>query len=134
MSKEVSGGQGKPRAPERWPERSGRGVDDDFQVEAFSCQVWLFSVLLGRLQVAPGGVELRPRRSQEVRGSPELQNGGLRALEDVWMMTFCLRHFSVKCGRFLCVWGVSRWFQEVSSSVPGGPRRLGEAQSSRTVA
>ena len=31
----------------------------------FSCQVWLFSVLLGRLQV-PGGVELRPRRSQEI--------------------------------------------------------------------
>ena len=25
-SKEVSGGEGKPRAPERWPERSGRGL------------------------------------------------------------------------------------------------------------
>ena len=57
---------------------------DDFLLEAFSCQVWSFSVLLGRLQVAPGGVELRPRRSQEVRGSPELQNGGLRALEEAW--------------------------------------------------
>ena len=34
--------------------------------------------------MAPGGVQLRPRRSQEVRGSPELQNGGLRALEDAW--------------------------------------------------
>jgi hypothetical protein len=45
----------------------------------------LFSVLLGCLQVAPGGVELRPRRSQEVRGSPELQNGGLRSLEEAWM-------------------------------------------------
>ena len=43
-----------------------------------------FSVLLGRLQVVPGGVELRPRRSLEVRGSPELQNGGLRALEEAW--------------------------------------------------
>ena len=85
--KEVSGGQGKPRAPERWPESSGRGLDDDFLIEAFSCQVWSFSVLLGRLQVAPGGVELRPRRSLEVRGSPELQNGGLRALEEAWMMT-----------------------------------------------
>ena len=34
--------------------------------------------------MAPGGVELYPRRSQEVRGSPELQNGGLRALEEAW--------------------------------------------------
>ena len=41
--------------------------------------IWSF-----RLQVAPGGVELRPRRSQEVRGSPELQNGGLRVLEEAW--------------------------------------------------
>ena len=53
-------------------------------LEAFSCQVWSFSVLLGRLLVAPGGVELRPWRSEEVRGSPELQNGGLRALEEAW--------------------------------------------------
>jgi len=30
--------------------------------------------------VAPGGVELFLRRSLEVRESPELQNGGLRAL------------------------------------------------------
>ena len=29
---------------------------------------------------APGGMELGPRRSQEVRESPELQNCGLRAL------------------------------------------------------
>ena len=27
--------------------------------------------------LCPGGSELRPWRSQEVRGSPELQNGGL---------------------------------------------------------
>ena len=87
MSKEVSGGQGKPRAPERWPESSGRGLDDDFQVEAFSCQVWSFSVRLGRAQVAPGGLERCPRTSFEVRGSPELQNGGLRALEEAWMTT-----------------------------------------------
>ena len=26
VSKEVSGGQGKPRAPERWPKTSGRGL------------------------------------------------------------------------------------------------------------
>ena len=30
-SKEVSGGQGKPRAPERWPESSGRGLENEFQ-------------------------------------------------------------------------------------------------------
>ena len=34
-----------------------------------------------------GGVALEPRRSREVRGSPELKNGGLRAPEDAWMMT-----------------------------------------------
>ena len=60
--------------------------------------LWLF-----RLQVAPGGVQLRPRRSQEVRGSLELHNGGLRALEEAWMTTFRLRHVSVKSGRFLCL-------------------------------
>ena len=86
----------------------------------------LFSVLLGRLQVVPGGVELRPRRSLEVRGSPELQNGGLRALEEAWD-DFLLEAFSVKSGRFLCFWGVSRWLQEVSSCVLGGPWRSGEA-------
>ena len=37
------------------------------------------------LSEAQGRVELGPRRSQELRGSPELQNGGLRALEDAWM-------------------------------------------------
>ena len=84
MYKEVSGCQGKPRAPEWWPESSGRGLDDDFLIEAFSCQVWSFSVLQGRLQVSPGGVELRPRGAQEGKGSQELQNGGLRALEEAW--------------------------------------------------
>ena len=84
MSKEVSGGEGKPRAPERWPESSGRCLDDDFLIEAFSCQVWSSAVLLGRLQVPPGDVGLRPRRSQEFRGSPDFQNGGLRALEEAW--------------------------------------------------
>jgi hypothetical protein len=57
---------------------------DDFLLEAFFCQIWSFSVLLGRLGVVPGGVKLRPLRSHEVRGSPELQNGGLRALEEAW--------------------------------------------------
>ena len=52
--------------------------------ELFFCQVWSFSVLLGRLQVALGGVELPPWRSKEFRGSPELLNGGLRALEEAW--------------------------------------------------
>ena len=34
----------QPTPPERWPESSGKGLDDDFQVEAFVCQVWSFSV------------------------------------------------------------------------------------------
>ena len=50
-SQEVSGGQGKARAPEWWPESSGRGLDEDFRSEEFSCQVWSFSVLLEHLQV-----------------------------------------------------------------------------------
>ena len=81
-SKEVSGGQGMPRTPERSPEGSGRGLDDDFQVEAFSVKFGRFLCVSRGLQVAPGEVKLRPRRSQEVRGSLELQNGGLRALEE----------------------------------------------------
>ena len=79
------------------------------------------------LQVAPGGVELRPRRSQEVRGSPQLQNGGLRALEEAWVTTSCLRHFPVKSGRLLCFWGVSRSLEELTSCDPGNPWRSGEA-------
>ena len=54
--------------------------------------------------MVPGGVEQRPRRSQEVKGSLELQNGVLRALEEAWMMTFCLTH-SVKSCRLLCFRG-----------------------------
>ena len=77
--------------------------------------------------MGPGGVELPPERSEEVRGSLELHNGGLRALEEAWMTTFCLRHFSVKSGRFLCSRGPSRWRQEVSSSFQGGLRRSREA-------
>ena len=45
-------------------------------------------MLLGRVQVAREGNELRPRKSLEVRGSLELQNGGLTALEDAWMIIF----------------------------------------------
>ena len=71
---------------------------DDFLIEAFSCQVWSLSVLLGRFQVAPGGIELRPRRSKEVRGSPELQNGGLRVMEEVWDDVL-IEAFSVLLGR-----------------------------------
>ena len=100
MSKEVSRGQGKPKAPEQWLESPGRSLDDNF-AEALSCQVWSSCVRLGRLEVAQGDVKLRPRSSQEVRGSPELQNGGLRALEVSWMKTSRMRHFSVKFGCFL---------------------------------
>jgi hypothetical protein len=59
-------------------------------------------VLLGRLQLGPGGVELRPGRFLELRESQEPQSGDLRALEEAWTMTSRFRHFSVKFGRFLC--------------------------------
>jgi hypothetical protein len=57
------------------------------------------SVFLGggvEIEQAPGRFKLHPRRSQEVRGRPKLQNGGLRAPEDAWMTTFRMRHFPVK--------------------------------------
>ena len=72
-SKEVPRGQGKPRPPERWPESSGRGLDDDFLIEAFSCQVWSFSVLLGVSWWFLEGVELRPGRCLKLRESQEFQ-------------------------------------------------------------
>ena len=53
---------------------------DDFLLEAFFCQVWSFSVLLGRLQVAPGGVELLPRRSLEVTRRALLQHNASRVI------------------------------------------------------
>ena len=69
-------------------------------------------MVLGRLKLVPEGVELRPWRSLEVRGSPELQNGGLRALEDAWD-DFLLEAFSCqKSARSLCFWVVPSWFQK----------------------
>ena len=84
-----------------------RGLEeawDDFLLEAFSCQVWSFSVLLRRVQVAPGGHELRPRRSLEVRGSLKLQNGGLIALEKAWD-NFLLEAFSCQVWSFSVLLG-----------------------------
>ena len=99
-SKEVSGGQGKPRAPERWPQTSGRGLDDDFQVEAFSVKS-----LFG----CPGGFRRCQAASKEISGVqeiPEPEDGCLRDLEQVWMMTlFRSRNCSVKSGRLLCLLG-----------------------------
>ena len=34
--------------------------------------------------LCPGSSPLLPWRSQDVEGSPQLQNGGLRALEEAW--------------------------------------------------
>ena len=102
-----------------------------FLLEVFSCQVW-FSVLLGRVQVARRGDELRPRRSLEVRGRPRLQNSSLRALEEAWN-DFLLEAFSCQ------VWSFSVLLGRVVA--PGGhelrPRSAsmsGEGQSSRMVA
>ena len=77
---------------------------DDFLLEAFSCQVCSFFVVLGRLKLVPEGVELRPRRSLEVKGSPELQNGGLRALEEAWD-DFLLEAFSCQVCSFSVLLG-----------------------------
>ena len=78
------------------------------------------------VHVAQGGVDLGPRRSQEVRGSPELQNGGLRALEDAWMTISRFRHFPVRSGRRLCFWSV----QVAQGGVKLGPRRYQELRGS----
>ena len=80
---------------------------NDFLLEAFFCQVWSFSVLLGRLWVA---LEAR-WSSPESRGSLELQSGGLRALAEARRPTSRSRHFSVKFGRFLVFWRLEngRW-------------------------
>ena len=76
--------------------------------------IWSF-----RVQVAGGGVQLRPRRSQEVKGSLELQNGGLRALEEAWE-DFLLEAFSCQ------VWTFSVLLRRLQVA-PGGvdlrPRR-----------
>ena len=132
---------GTPRAPERWPESSRtvegslelqngglRALEDawnDFEIEAFSVKSGRFLVLR-RLQVTPGGVELCPRRSLEFRGRPELQNGALRALEEAWE-NFLLEGTSCEVWSFSVFCGVPRWLQEVSSCVSGGPWRSGES-------
>ena len=54
--------------PERWPESSGRGLEDEFQVEAFSCQVWSFSVLLWQ-ELAKGSL-VKSRAVSEGQGRP----------------------------------------------------------------
>jgi hypothetical protein len=45
------------------------------------------------LQEAKEGVDLRPRRSPEVRESVELHDDGLRGLEQPWTMITWLDHF-----------------------------------------
>ena len=78
-------------------------------------------------------VQLGSRRSQEVRGSPELQNGGLRALEEAWD-DFLLEAFFCQVWSSSVLLGHLRVAPGASSCVPGVPRRSGEAQNSRTVA
>ena len=60
---------------------------------------------VGHLVVlCPGASELRPWRSQEVRGSLELQNGGLRVLEEAWD-DFLLEAFSCQVCSFSVLLG-----------------------------
>ena len=90
--------------------------------------IWSFC-----LKVTPGGVELRPRRSQEVKGSPEFQNGGLRVLEEAWD-DFLLEAFSCQVCSFSVLLGRLKLVPQGVELRPGGPWRSGEAESSRTVA
>ena len=78
------------------------------------------------LSEVQGRAELGPGRSQELRGSPELQNGGLTALEDAWMTISRLRHFPVKSGCFLCFWSV----HVSQGGVDLGPRKSQEVRGS----
>ena len=121
---EVSGG---PRAPEWWPESSGRGLDDDFQVEAFSCQVWLFSLpLWARAGLAEGGLARSravPRGAGKPRAPERWPESSGRSLDD----DFLVEAFSCQVWLFSVLPGVSWWLQEVSSCVKGGLRRVGEA-------
>jgi len=65
VSKEVSGGQGELRAPEWWPESSGRGLDDDFLIEAF----FLSSLIVFSASLAfPSGSRRSEAASKEVLG------------------------------------------------------------------
>ena len=54
-----------------------------------------------RLQVSPGADKLCPGRSQAVRGSLELENGGLRALGEAWKATFA---WQLSCQAGLAAW------------------------------
>ena len=67
-----------------------------------------------------------PWRSQEVKGSLELQNGGLRTLEEA------LDDFLLEA--FFCQVRLFSVLPEVSICVPVGSWRSREAKSSRTVA
>ena len=62
------------------------------------------SHLVRSFHLPPGGVRLGPGRSQEVRASPELENGSLRTLGEAWTTSSRLRHFLsdlvVFCGRW----------------------------------
>ena len=76
------------------------------------------------LILRPGSSPLLPWRSQDVGGSSQLWNGGLRALEEAWD-DFLLEAFfcQVWFGRFLCSWGVPGGLPEVSICVLGGLKR-----------
>ena len=88
----------------------------------------------------PRAVRPGPGRSQEVRASPELQNGGLRALGEAWTTSSWLRHLLVKSDRFLWPLVISKclrleaggmWRQREVQGNPelpnGGLRALGKA-------
>ena len=71
---EAERGTGRPRAPEQWPENSGKGLNNQLQVDAIAL---LWAEVVERGLACPGSF-------LEVQGRAALQNGGLRALREVW--------------------------------------------------
>ena len=77
-------GQGKPRDPERWPERSGRGLEGDLCFTAFLSRLGLLTGVLGSFPEESRDGDAGARGVCSSQGSLELQNGGLTALGEAW--------------------------------------------------
>ena len=59
----------------------------------------------------PRALERWPESSRTIEGSLELQNGGLRALEEAWMTTFSFRLFLLSLVFSDASFGASRWLK-----------------------
>ena len=84
MSEELSGGQGKPRAPEPWPESSWGVLERPLRLTSASVNDKLGCACVGGCgagREVSGQVQGALRRC---KGRPELRNGGLRGPEESW--------------------------------------------------